>query len=276
MSDPAPTSGPGGGAHVAELATAVVKGTRLTHPPSLVLDEHGVRDDRRFHVVSLHEMQHGAARVPLTQVDCAWDRDADRLTLTLPDGAVADGTVALGEPVDGVPAWDRTRVVHGREVIGPWSAALSRALDQPVRLVEATDPRRAVDVAAVTLVGRASVERLGAELDGTDLGTRRFRMNLTLDGIAPYAEDGWYGRTLQIGDARLRVVGAVPRCVVVTRDPDGGARDHDVLRAIVDSREPISAPDGEGVVKAPFGVYAEVVRPGRIAVGDAVSQVDST
>jgi uncharacterized protein YcbX len=257
-------------ARVAELSVAVVKGTRLTHPPSAVLDAGGLRDDRRFHVVSAHRMQHGAGRAPLTQVACAWDRDAGRLTLTFPDGRVADGVVALGEPVDGHPAWDPRRVVHGREVLGPWAAELSRELGQPVRLVEAEGPRRAVDVAQVTLLGRASAERLGAELGGAELGTRRFRMNLTLDGIDAYEEDRWIGATLAIGSARLRVVGAVPRCVVVTRDPGSGARDHDVLRAIVRSRPPIPAPGG-GEVRAPFGVYAEVTRPGRVSAGDPVA-----
>jgi uncharacterized protein YcbX len=266
---------PGTGPHVAELSVAVVKGTRLTHPPRVFLDAHGVRDDRRFHVVSQHQMQHGATRAPLTQVETAWDRDSGRLTLRFPAGEVADGIVELGEPVDGYPAWDRSRVRAGREVLGPWSAAISRALDQPLRLVEVTDPGRAVDVAAVTLVGRASAQQLAAELgDGVALGTRRFRMNLTLDGIAAYEEDAWYGRTLALGDCRLRIVGAVPRCVVVTRDPDSGDRDHDALRAIVRSRPPIPAPDGDGVVKAPFGVYADVVEPGWVAAGDRVEFAD--
>lgn len=258
--------------HVSELGVAVVKGTRLTHPPRAYLDADGVRDDRRFHVVSAHEMQHGATRAPLTQVECDWDRDSSRLTLRFPGGEVADGIVELGEPVDGYPAWDRSRVKAGREVLGPWSAAISGLLGQPMRLVETTDPRRAVDVAPVTLVGRASADRLSAELgDGVALGTRRFRMNLTLDGIAAYEEDGWFGRTLALGEARLRAVGAVPRCVVVTRDPDSGERDHDALRAIVRSRPPIPAPDGDGVVKAPLGIYAEVVEPGWVTVGDVVS-----
>lgn len=261
--------------HVAELGVAVVKGTRLTHPPRAFLDANGVQDDRRFHVVSQHEMQHGATRPPLTQVACGWDRESGRLTLRFPDGEVADGIVELGEPVDGYPAWDRSRVRAGREVLGPWSAAISRLLEAPMRLVETTDPRRAVDVAPVTLVGRASAQRLGAGMgDGVALGTRRFRMNLTLDGIAAYEEDGWYGRTLAIGEARLRAVGAVPRCVVVTRDPDSGERDHDALRAIVRSRPPIPAPDGDGVVKAPFGIYADVIEPGWVAAGDPVELVD--
>lgn len=261
------------GAVVGELALAVVKGTRLTHPEAVAIGPTGLRDDRRFHVVSAHAMQHGAARAALTRIGADWDPATRRLALRLPDGAVADGVVELGEPVTGHPAWDRRRAVPGRAVRGPWSAALSRALGQEVRLVEASGPRRALDIGPVTLVGRASAAQLGAAMGVGDLGTRRFRMNLTVDGIDPYEEDRWLGRTVAVGGCRLRVTGAVPRCVVVTRDPKRGRRDHDVLRALTATRPPLPGPDG-APVRAPFGVYAEVVEPGVVAVGDPVALLD--
>jgi len=260
-------------AAVGELALAVVKGTRLAHPRAVAIDADGLRDDRRFHVVSAHAMQHGAARAALTRVAADWDPASGRLTLRFPDGAVADGVVAPGEPVVGHPAWDRRRAVRGRAVRGPWSAALSRWLGQEVRLVEASGPRRAHDVAPVTLVGRASAAALGAALGVGDLGVRRFRMNLALDGLASYAEDRWLGRTIAVGGCRLRVTGAVPRCVVVTRDPETARRDHDVLRALAATRPPLPGPDG-APARAPLGVYAEVVQPGVVAVGDRVALLD--
>jgi hypothetical protein len=46
-------------------------------------------------------------------------------------------------------------------------------------------------------------------------------------------------------------------------------RDHGVLKGIVGYRAPETGPRGERV-PAPFGVYAEVDRPGRIAIGEPV------
>jgi uncharacterized protein YcbX len=89
-------------------------------------------------------------------------------------------------------------------------------------------------------------------------------MSIELDGIEAHEEDGWEGRELRIGDARLRVGGRVGRCALTTMDPDRLRRDHDVLRTLLDYRGAL--PTGE----PPFGMYAEVVAPGRIAVGDRV------
>jgi hypothetical protein len=57
--------------------------------------------------------------------------------------------------------------------------------------------------------------------------------------------------------------------VAVTHQPESGDRDHSVLKAIVDSRTP-GVSDAGKTVRAPFGVYAQVVEPGAIAVGDRV------
>jgi uncharacterized protein YcbX len=254
---------------VRELSIASVKGTRLVHPASLRVGPDGVADDRRFHVVAADGRQHGATRSALTRVGCDWDPDGGRLALSLPGGEEVAGEVAFGGPVTGHVTWDGGRPVEGREVLGPWSHALSQYLGEPVRLVEATGAGRAVDVAPVTLVSDASVRRLEAELGANGIGSRRFRMTLTLAGLRAHEEDEWYGRELRAGSCVLRVAGPVPRCAVTTRDPLTGVRDQPTLKAIVAYRPPVALADGT-LVKAPFGVYAEVVQPGTVAAGDRV------
>ena len=59
----------------------------------------------------------------------------------------------------------------------------------------------------------------------------------------------------------------MPRCVLMTRDPDTAQRDYDVLRAILAHRTPMAG--GE----PPLGVYATVVEPGVIRAGDPVEPV---
>ncbi len=89
-------------------------------------------------------------------------------------------------------------------------------------------------------------------------------MSIELDGVEAYAEDGWAGRELAVGEALLRIGGQVPRCVLTTLDPDTLERDADTLRAILAHRAPMAG--GE----PPLGVYATVVVPGTIRVGDPV------
>ena len=91
---------------------------------------------------------------------------------------------------------------------------------------------------------------------------RRFRGNfvLTLADGAPSEED-WLGRTLAIGDVRLRVDSRCERCVMITMDPVTRAKDPSLLRQVN------QAFDNH------FGVYASVVRTGPIRVGDRVVMV---
>jgi uncharacterized protein YcbX len=56
----------------------------------------------------------------------------------------------------------------------------------------------------------------------------------------------------------------VPRCRITTLHPDKGMKDFDTLKAIASYRG-VDQEDGIN-----FGVYAAVVQPGKIRVGDTV------
>jgi uncharacterized protein YcbX len=90
-------------------------------------------------------------------------------------------------------------------------------------------------------------------------------MLIPLDDDQPWEEDGWIGRDVTVGGAVVNVDLATPRCATTTRDPATGERDWDALRAIKDLRG-LSADR-----TIDFGVYATVVKPGRVSVGDAVT-----
>ncbi|MGH3494155.1 MAG: MOSC domain-containing protein, partial [Sciscionella sp.] len=155
------------------------------------------------------------------------------------------------------------RTVRGRVVTGPWAEALANYTGIGVRLVYA-ERSDADDLTPVTLLSRASLERLGRELD-TEIDCRRFRMLFTLDGCDAHEEDGW--TRVQIGEAIVCIGSAighqVPRCGVITQNPDTGVRSLDALRAIKRYR-------GRTTVGVPFGVYASIERGGRVQVGDRV------
>jgi uncharacterized protein YcbX len=256
------------GAVLERIAQAPVKGTTLLWPRACRLDEHGVPGDRLFHVLDAGDGRQLNANPGLLPIRTGYDAATNVLTMQLPGAGPVSAVAQLGEPVVGTVAWDGGRKVRSRSVRGPWSALLSAHLDRDVVLARPLTPRRAVDDGPVTLVALASVHELQRHLDGVELDPARFRMNLYLDGLTGYEEDRWYGRRVAIGEAILRIRGPVARCAIVTYDPRSGAPDAPVLKAIVASREPIEDPVSGQLVRAPFGVSADVERPGRVAVGD--------
>ncbi len=96
-----------------------------------------------------------------------------------------------------------------------------------------------------------------------DADVRRFRPNFVLDAPtgAPFPETDWVGATLRIGEVEVRVETECPRCVMVTRGFGDLAEDRSVLRRVVRDAD------------QNLGVYATVVRPGVVRVGDAVEVV---
>jgi uncharacterized protein len=185
------------------------------------------------------------------------------LTLTLPDG-----TRVSAEPEPGEEETFRTaggREVPASIVHGPFAGALERVAGRPLRLVSVPVGRGSPG--PVTLISEATVDRLATELGVDALDHRRFKMSVTVTGCEEHAEDTWSGGRVRIGEVVLEVGGQVPRCVLTTRDPDTGVRDLDTLRTILAYRPAMET--GE----APLGVYATVVTPGTVRVGDTVAPI---
>jgi hypothetical protein len=249
---------------VSALSIAPVKGTRLRRVDRVQLGPDGARGDRAFYVIDERDrLQNGKVIGELQAIVADHDADAGRLTLTFPDGSVADGELAYGETVE--TRFFSARIA-ARELVGPWSEAVSAFVGRPVRVVAPSAP--AIDrgaQAAASIISRASLERLAAEAGEHALDARRFRMLIEVDGVGAHEEDSWIGRELAIGVATVRVAGNIGRCLVTSRDPETGEITLPTLdllgryrRAVV-STEPL-----------PFGVYAGVLSPGAIAVGDPV------
>jgi uncharacterized protein YcbX len=252
-------------AHVTALSITPVKGTRLRQVDGLRLEQHGVRENRRFFLIDERDRMVNAKQLGELQTIVARYHDAERrLELEFPDGRVVAGRPQLGDVIE---VRFFSRQVRARPVLGKWSRAISAHVGRPLRLVEAGQTG-AVDRGArgaVSLISRASLDRLASEgaLDGLD--ARRFRMMIEIDGVAAHAEDDWIGRQVVVGEAVIRPLGHVGRCLITSRDPDNGMIDVPTLdilrgyRSASDTTEPL-----------PLGVYGEVVKPGVVAVGNRV------
>jgi uncharacterized protein YcbX len=190
---------------VSQLAIAPVKGMRLHGTSEIQIGQHGVTGDREFLVIAKDGKLLLTGQTPaLLQIEPAWDRARNVLALRFPDGNVVQDT-----PEPGASA--ATRMYDGREIPGwvipgPLSAALSGYLGQEVHLFRREPEHIGHDDQPVTLVSEASLTALAPEFNGTAPDPRRFRMTITMTGTDAWAEHGWGGQKVSIGEATLRVI----------------------------------------------------------------------
>lgn len=134
--------------------------------------------------------------------------------------------------------------------------ALSEALKLPVTLAR-EDGVMHFDDSPIHLVSTASLRWLQSRLPQSRVDERRFRPNITVS--SDERELSWVGRTLCIGDVELRVTAPTGRCGMTTFQQTDLPFDPKILRCIAQEA-------GED-----FGVYAEVLQPGRVSRGDPVT-----
>jgi uncharacterized protein YcbX len=251
---------------VAWITIAPVKALALVHRDEVELEPFGVRENRRFYLVDEDgRMVNGKVAGPLVRVVPDYDDRLGQLAFRFPDGAVVEGDVEVG---DDVTTDFFGRPVAGRLVVGPWSDALSELAGRQLRLVRLERPGDGTDRgrgAGVSLVATSSLEALAVAAGVERVDGRRFRMLFGVDGVEAHAEDGWLGRRVRLGDAMIVLHGNVGRCVVTKQDPDTGVPDLDTLGVLAEYRGEVDTTE-----RLPFGVWGEVVEPGRVRLGDLV------
>ncbi len=138
-----------------------------------------------------------------------------------------------------VEVWGQVFKAHAAvNSINPW---LSDVLGQEVTLVymaeedyrplksSPADPVSFADGYPVLLTCQSSLDDLNSRLEAP-VNMGRFRSNIVVGGLAPYAEDNW--QRLQIGAIRFRVAKRCARCHVVTIDQQTGTTGKEPLRTL--------------------------------------------
>jgi uncharacterized protein len=186
----------------------------------------------------------GAKNIALQAIGAALDEATGALTLTHP--ALSPLSVNPDTP-------------DGQAALLAWLGPLQEAgRAAPARVVKAGRGMTDSAFPSVAVLNLASLRAL-SDHAGLDLGMDRWRGNLWLEGLAPWAEFDLIGRELVIGDARLRVVERIGRCRATMVDCATGKID-------VNTLDLLEARYGH----TDFGVYAEVVTGGDIALGAPV------
>jgi uncharacterized protein len=245
--------------HIERVGFTPVKGARHRDQGAVELTVQGPVGDRVFCLFDpaadrcLRTVENPA----LLRTEATWRSGV--LSVSLPSGTAEGTPVRTGE-LRTVDYWGRSAKVE--VVDGPWAEAYSQHLGREVLLARA-EPGEVVYGGSVTLVTSASLALLGERL-GRPAAGARFRATLQVDtrDLPAHVEDDWVGRVLDVGPARLRVLGVVPRCAVIDLDPESGVRDAALMQVLAGYRR--------GVGEVTFGVDAEVVSAGRVATGDRV------
>lgn len=181
----------------------------------------------------------------IATLDTAFDDATETLTIFRGGKQVARGQLS-------------TRL--GRQMIEQFLAAYLRAeLRGPPRVVSAPGHSFS-DVAAKCLhiVNLASLRELERAV-GRPVDPLRFRPNVIVDGLPPWAEFGWIGREFALGAARLEGLDKTQRCAATNVEPSTGHRDM-AIPAVLERTWGHSN----------FGIYARVKTGGDIALGDRV------
>ena len=254
---------------IAWIGIAPVKSLAMQALTEADIGPHGIAGDRRFALLdaTTRRMVNAKRVGRLIVIRPTVSADGGRLAMDFPDGTHVEAAVERADDGSGI-FYGLERAVH--HLAGPFDEALSAFAGTALRLVEMADPGTGVDRAeagaTVSLADTASLRELAAVGGREDpLDQRRFRMTLGIDGVRPYAEDAWLGKDVVVGTAVVRPGGNVGRCATTTRDPDTAEVDFDTLGCLAATR-------GEMVTTEPLplGVWATVITPGHVRVGDPV------
>ncbi|MGB3245649.1 MAG: MOSC N-terminal beta barrel domain-containing protein [Sulfitobacter sp.] len=185
----------------------------------------------------------GSKAPQLMAISALLDESAGTLTLTHPDRP--ELTFNPDTHADRFLDWVRPLVPRDRAL--------------PARILR-LDKRGFTDAnyASLSLCNTASHDAVSDQA-GVALSPLRWRGNIWFDGAAPWAEFDWVGQTLTIGTAVLEIKEPILRCLATTANPETGKRDVDTLAILNDTWDHQN-----------FGIYAQVVQGGNIAVGDTL------
>ncbi|MGN6097748.1 MAG: MOSC domain-containing protein [Bosea sp. (in: a-proteobacteria)] len=135
------------------------------------------------------------------------------------------------------------------------------------KLLTAPAPYRFTDSRSgfVSIINLASVADL-AERVGRPVAPLRFRGNLMVSGLEPWAENELVGRDIDgPGGLRLQVIKRIERCAATNVDPDSGARDMQIPKALM-----------QGYGHVDCGIYCRILADGTLREGDVLTPTEAS
>ncbi len=261
---------------------------------TIELDELGIVGDRTWATRDLERGGiRGAKKIGSLMRFAARDVEDGHVEITLPDGstvrtsdpdvdervsAALDHRVQLErlQPADDLEHY-RRGAPDSDDVVAELRGVFGRTDDEPfpdfsifppIISEFESPPGTYYDVFPLMVMTEAALAAIAAALPDSNADIRRFRPSIVVDtgddgadaSTPGHPEFDWTGRRATIGSATVEFGAACPRCVMVTREiSDELPADQTVLRHIVRDLD------------QNLGVYATIVTPGRVAVGDELT-----
>ncbi|HEY4345165.1 MAG TPA: MOSC domain-containing protein [Parvibaculum sp.] len=113
----------------------------------------------------------------------------------------------------------------------------------------------------VSIINLATVREV-EKLIGKSIDPLRFRANVYVEGLEPWEDHDWIGKTIRLGAATLKGFHKIPRCAATNVDPVTAARDMEIPKALQRVYGHVD-----------LGIYAEVTEAGAVHPGDAIKLV---
>lgn len=178
-------------------------------------------------------------------------------TRLAPDGV----TFHIGD-ASGFGVETRLDSEHGREALAKFlQAFLGEEATGKLKVLSASG-HRFMDhpQGYISVINLASVRAL-AHAVGAEVDPLRFRANIYVDGLQPWAEDTLIAdQIVQLGPTRLKVFKPIVRCIATHANPTSGVRDLDTVDLLRQHFE-----------RDTLGTYFSIEQGGRVARNDEVS-----
>jgi uncharacterized protein YcbX len=113
----------------------------------------------------------------------------------------------------------------------------------------------------LSIINMASVREL-EKVIGKPIDPMRFRGNLLVEGLEPWEDHHWVGKTIRVGGATLEGVHRIPRCAATNVNLETATRDMDIPKTLQRVYDHVD-----------LGLYVTVKEGGALAMGDAVTLV---
>ncbi len=265
---------------VRELWTYPVKSCQGVQVEAVKITAMGIEGDRGFAIWADGRLVEQKLTPRVASIGAAWDRAAGTLILKHADHRPYEHHVRdSGDVREATWVLDVFDTIDQGDDVASW---LSSILDRDVRLVIPGDPwkinfpvpqmallherpKQSFTAASpVGLANWASLEDLNRRVQ-SPVPMDRFRMNVVVDGLAPYEED----RIISLSNDDVDLLNVTPaeRCVIITTDQRTGERpDNNLMQVLGDYRKKSDEEKFGSGLK--FGNYMTVGREGTLRVGD--------